>query len=53
MNALRPTKSEENLVTENSTQVESTSLCEFSIYNNDDENADCWSQEDDEISQQV
>ncbi|XP_046990426.1 phosphatidylinositol 4-kinase beta isoform X1 [Schistocerca americana] len=51
MNTLRPTKSEDNLVAE--VQCESLSSCAFSIYSSpDDDTADCWSQEDDEISQQ-
>lgn len=54
MNTLRHTKSEENLAAEGAAQAESASLCAFSVYGNpDDETGDCWSQEDDEISQQV
>lgn len=54
MNTLRHTKSEENLAAEGAVQAESASLCAFSVYGNpDEENGDCWSQEDDEISQQV
>ncbi|XP_066993057.1 phosphatidylinositol 4-kinase beta isoform X2 [Anabrus simplex] len=53
MNTLRHTKSEENLAAEAAAQAESTSLCAFSVYGNpDEETGDCWSQEDDEISQQ-
>ncbi|XP_021937293.1 phosphatidylinositol 4-kinase beta isoform X2 [Zootermopsis nevadensis] len=53
MNTLRHTKSEENLAAEGAAQAESASLCAFSVYGNpDDETGDCWSQEDDEISQQ-
>jgi hypothetical protein len=54
MNTLRHTKSEENLAAEGTAQAESASLCAFSVYGNpDEETGDCWSQEDDEISQQV
>jgi len=54
MNTLRHTKSEENLAAEVAAQAESASLCAFSVYGNpDEETGDCWSQEDDEISQQV
>lgn len=54
MNTLRHTKSEENLAAEGAAQAESASLCAFSVYGNpDEETGDCWSQEDDEISQQV
>jgi hypothetical protein len=54
MNTLRHTKSEENLAAEATAQAESASLCAFSVYGNpDEETGDCWSQEDDEISQQV
>ncbi|PSN39507.1 Phosphatidylinositol 4-kinase beta [Blattella germanica] len=53
MNTLRHTKSEENLAAEGAAQAESASLCAFSVYGNpDEETGDCWSQEDDEISQQ-
>jgi hypothetical protein len=54
MNTLRHTKSEENLAAEATAQAESASLCAFNVYGNpDEETGDCWSQEDDEISQQV
>lgn len=54
MNTLRHTKSEENLAAEGAAQAETASLCAFSVYGNpDEETGDCWSQEDDEISQQV
>ena len=54
MNTLRHTKSEENLAAEGAAQAESASLCAFNVYGNpDEETGDCWSQEDDEISQQV
>nr|CAD7258898.1 unnamed protein product [Timema shepardi] len=54
MNSLRHTKSEENLAADDAAaQAESASLCAFSVYGNpDEETGDCWSQEDDEISQQ-
>lgn len=53
MNTLRHTKSEENLAAEGAALAESASLCAFSVYGNpDEETGDCWSQEDDEISQQ-
>nr|CAD7407819.1 unnamed protein product [Timema cristinae] len=55
MNSLRHTKSEENLAADDAAaQAESASLCAFSVYGNaDEETGDCWSQEDDEISQQL
>ncbi|CAG2054851.1 unnamed protein product [Timema podura] len=54
MNSLRHTKSEENLAADDAAaQAESSSLCAFSVYGNpDEETGDCWSQEDDDISQQ-
>ncbi|XP_063243120.1 phosphatidylinositol 4-kinase beta isoform X2 [Bacillus rossius redtenbacheri] len=55
MNTLRHTKSEENLAAGDATgPAEPPSLASFNVYGNPDpdETGDCWSQEDDDISQQ-
>lgn len=56
MSSLRHTRSEENIAGSNDNVVDRSSNCgAFSIYSSPDEETtgDCWSQEDDEISQQV
>lgn len=50
INSLRQTRSEENLV-DYHTQTE-TSKVSFNVYPSTDDDGDCWSQEDDEISLQ-
>lgn len=55
MSSLRHTRSEENIAGSNDSAVDRPSNCgAFSIYSSPDEETtgDCWSQEDDEISQQ-
>ncbi|XP_034230043.1 phosphatidylinositol 4-kinase beta [Thrips palmi] len=55
MSSLRHTRSEENIAGTNDSAVDRPSNCgAFSIYSSPDEETtgDCWSQEDDEISQQ-
>ncbi|KAG1706180.1 Phosphatidylinositol 4-kinase beta [Nymphon striatum] len=51
INTLRQTKSEENL-NDYFSQPDSVSPASFSMYPNNDDDADCWSQDDDEISLQ-
>lgn len=52
INTLRQTKSEENLI-DYFGQSDSVSPASFSMYPTNDDDADCWSQDDDEISLQV
>ena len=56
MSSLRHTRSEENIAGSNDAAVDRTANCgSFNIYSSPDDETtgDCWSQEDDEISQQV